>query len=172
MAIIQISAPAQSSVHHGIYVSQFRAGRSAERRQSRSGAAQAVSLDLDAHVQSAVPRRGQRVRPRAPAGVRNFARCRPTICAFASVSATAFSTTRRTFWCMRAISGCSCSQKASPTCIPTFLDVGVGCGRWAHWLRDYNFRGRRFAGSYVGVDIDEEAIAWCRQHYDADRFRF
>jgi ubiquinone/menaquinone biosynthesis C-methylase UbiE len=52
------------------------------------------------------------------------------------------------------------------------LDVGVGCGRWAHWLRDYNFRGRRFAGSYVGVDIDEEAIAWCRQHYDADRFRF
>jgi SAM-dependent methyltransferase len=51
------------------------------------------------------------------------------------------------------------------------LDIGVGCGRWAHWLRDYNFRGRRFAGSYVGVDIDEEAIAWCRKNYD-DRFRF
>jgi len=44
------------------------------------------------------------------------------------------------------------------------LDIGVGCGRWAHWLRDYNFRGRRFAGSYVGIDIDEEAIAWCRQN--------
>jgi SAM-dependent methyltransferase len=52
------------------------------------------------------------------------------------------------------------------------LDIGVGCGRWAHWLRDYNFRGRRFAGTYVGVDIDEEAIAWCRGHYDPERFRF
>jgi SAM-dependent methyltransferase len=52
------------------------------------------------------------------------------------------------------------------------LDVGVGCGRWAHWLRDYNFRGRRFTGSYIGVDIDEEAIAWCQQNYDAERFRF
>jgi SAM-dependent methyltransferase len=52
------------------------------------------------------------------------------------------------------------------------LDIGVGCGRWAHWLRDYDFRGRRFTGTYVGVDIDEEALAWCREHYDAERFRF
>jgi SAM-dependent methyltransferase len=52
------------------------------------------------------------------------------------------------------------------------IRIGVGCGRWAHWLRDYNFRGRRFAGSYVGIDIDEEAIAWCRANYDAERFRF
>jgi ubiquinone/menaquinone biosynthesis C-methylase UbiE len=52
------------------------------------------------------------------------------------------------------------------------LDIGVGCGRWAHWLRDYNFRGRQFTGTYVGVDIDEEAIAWCQKHYDAERFRF
>lgn len=51
------------------------------------------------------------------------------------------------------------------------LDIGVGCGRWAHWLRDYNFRGRRFSGTYVGIDIDGEAIAWCRKNYD-DRFRF
>ena len=27
------------------------------------------------------------------------------------------------------------------------LDIGVGCGRWAHWLRDYNFSGRRFSGT-------------------------
>jgi len=53
-----------------------------------------------------------------------------------------------------------------------FLDVGVGCGRWAHWLRDYNFRGRRFSGTYVGVDIDPEAIAWCKTAFDAERFRF
>jgi SAM-dependent methyltransferase len=54
----------------------------------------------------------------------------------------------------------------------TVLDIGSGCGRWAHWLRDYNFRGRRFSGTYIGIDIDAEAIAWCEQHFDADRFRF
>ena len=52
------------------------------------------------------------------------------------------------------------------------LDIGSGCGRWAHWLHDYNFRGRRFTGTYVGIDIDGEAIAWCEKHYDAERFRF
>ena len=52
------------------------------------------------------------------------------------------------------------------------VDIGVGCGRSAHWLRDYNFRGRRFAGSYVGVDIDGEAIDWCRRNYDPACFRF
>jgi SAM-dependent methyltransferase len=52
------------------------------------------------------------------------------------------------------------------------LDIGVGCGRWAHWLRDYNFRGRYFDGHYVGIDIDGEAIEWCQAHYDAERFRF
>ena len=54
----------------------------------------------------------------------------------------------------------------------TMLDIGSGCGRWAHWLRDYNFRGRRFTGTYIGIDIDAEAIAWCEQHYDAECFRF
>jgi SAM-dependent methyltransferase len=52
------------------------------------------------------------------------------------------------------------------------LDIGSGCGRWAHWLRDCNFRGRRYSGLYVGVDIDAEAIEWCRENYDAERFRF
>ena len=51
------------------------------------------------------------------------------------------------------------------------LDIGVGCGRWAHWLRDYNFRGRQFTGTYVGVDIDEEAIAWCQNHYEEANIR-
>ncbi len=54
----------------------------------------------------------------------------------------------------------------------TIVDIGSGCGRWAHWLRDYNFRGRTFTGRYIGVDIDAEAIAWCEQHFDAERFRF
>jgi 2-polyprenyl-3-methyl-5-hydroxy-6-metoxy-1,4-benzoquinol methylase len=52
------------------------------------------------------------------------------------------------------------------------LDIGVGCGRWAHWMRDCNFRGRRYCGAYVGVDIDGEVIAWCQKNYDAERFRF
>jgi SAM-dependent methyltransferase len=52
------------------------------------------------------------------------------------------------------------------------MDIGSGCGRWAHWLRDYDFQGLRFTGRYVGIDIDAEAIAWCEKHYDAERFRF
>src|SRR5690606_30209220 len=52
------------------------------------------------------------------------------------------------------------------------LDIGVGCGRWAHWMRDYNFRGRTYTGQYVGIDIDGDAIEYCRAHYDAERFRF
>ena len=54
----------------------------------------------------------------------------------------------------------------------TIVDIGSGCGRWAHWLRDYNFRGRTFTGRYIGIDIDAEAIAWCEKHFDAERFRF
>ncbi len=54
----------------------------------------------------------------------------------------------------------------------SIVDIGSGCGRWAHWLRDYNFRGRTFTGRYIGVDIDAEAIAWCEKHYDAERFSF
>jgi SAM-dependent methyltransferase len=54
----------------------------------------------------------------------------------------------------------------------TVVDIGSGCGRWAHWLRDYNFRGRTFTGRYIGIDIDAEAIAWCEKHFDAERFRF
>ena len=52
------------------------------------------------------------------------------------------------------------------------LDIGVGCGRWGHWLRDYNFRGRRFTGTYVGIDIDPEQIEWCGKNFDVERFRF
>ncbi len=71
----------------------------------------------------------------------------------------------RDFWMFVFTEGLANAQS-------NILDIGSGCGRWAHWLRDYNFRGRRFTGTYVGIDIDAEAIAWCEKHYDPERFRF
>jgi SAM-dependent methyltransferase len=29
-----------------------------------------------------------------------------------------------------------------------------------------------FSGRYVGVDIDEESLHWCRQNFDSERFSF
>ena len=53
----------------------------------------------------------------------------------------------------------------------TILEIGVGCGRFAHILRDFSYYDLSFTGQYIGVDIDEEALAWCRQSFDK-RFRF
>jgi SAM-dependent methyltransferase len=52
------------------------------------------------------------------------------------------------------------------------VDIGVGCGRYAHHLRDFYFRGQRFNGKYIGIDIDEEALSWCREHFDEEMFSF
>lgn len=52
------------------------------------------------------------------------------------------------------------------------VDIGVGCGRYAHVLRDLDFYGERYTGSYTGVDIDDELLAWCRGAFPSDRFRF
>jgi SAM-dependent methyltransferase len=54
----------------------------------------------------------------------------------------------------------------------TIIDIGSGCGRTAHILRDYSSISDRFNGSYVGIDIDAEMIAWCNSHFDSRRFRF
>jgi SAM-dependent methyltransferase len=54
----------------------------------------------------------------------------------------------------------------------TIVDIGSGCGRTAHFLRDYSSGTSRFTGTYIGIDIDEEMIAWCRANFDAPRFRF
>jgi SAM-dependent methyltransferase len=50
------------------------------------------------------------------------------------------------------------------------LDVGCGLGRMAAPLVNY-FRGK---GRYEGLDVEEDAIRWCRQHIGADHpnFRF
>lgn len=54
----------------------------------------------------------------------------------------------------------------------TIVDLGCGCGRQAHHLRDLFFYGQYFRGRYYGVDIDREALDWCRKNFDADRFTF
>jgi SAM-dependent methyltransferase len=54
----------------------------------------------------------------------------------------------------------------------TIVDIGCGCGRTAHQLRDFHYLDTRFSGRYIGIDVDEEALAWCRAHFDAPRFTF
>lgn len=54
----------------------------------------------------------------------------------------------------------------------TIVDIGCGCGRYAQPLRDYRFKSERFSGKYVGIDIDEEMLGWCRDNYDEKRFTF
>ena len=54
----------------------------------------------------------------------------------------------------------------------TVVDIGCGCGRYAHPLRDYRFKSERFSGKYIGIDIDEEMLKWCSRNYDSERFSF
>jgi SAM-dependent methyltransferase len=54
----------------------------------------------------------------------------------------------------------------------TIVDIGCGCGRFAHPLRDYQFKYETFSGRYVGIDIDEEMLNWCRANFDRTRFEF
>ena len=54
----------------------------------------------------------------------------------------------------------------------TVMDIGSGCGRQAHFLRDLEFHGINFKGRYIGIDIDTEALAWCRSHFNSDHFTF
>jgi SAM-dependent methyltransferase len=54
----------------------------------------------------------------------------------------------------------------------TIVDIGCGCGRYTHHLRDYRFGSERFSGKYIGIDIDEEMLNWCRANFDSERFEF
>lgn len=54
----------------------------------------------------------------------------------------------------------------------TVVDIGCGCGRYAHHMRDYVFKDETFSGRYIGIDIDQEMLEWCRTHFDAERFAF
>lgn len=53
------------------------------------------------------------------------------------------------------------------------LDIGCGCGRYASVLAGTRLSGAvDFRGTYTGVDVDPEMIAWCRRHFPPERFMF
>jgi SAM-dependent methyltransferase len=52
------------------------------------------------------------------------------------------------------------------------VELGCGCGRRTHLLRDFKFQDRTYTGRYLGIDIDGEMLDWCRSHFDAERFEF
>ena len=51
------------------------------------------------------------------------------------------------------------------------VELGCGCGRLARPLRDPPW-SPWFEGTYVGVDIDNEMIEYCRNNFSAERFEF
>ncbi len=51
------------------------------------------------------------------------------------------------------------------------VELGCGCGRVARPLRDPPW-SPWFEGTYVGVDIDNEMIEYCRNNFPAGRFQF
>ncbi len=52
------------------------------------------------------------------------------------------------------------------------VDIGSGVGKSAVALRDHQYMGSHFRGSYHGFDVDPEMVAWCRAHFPSDRFQF
>jgi ubiquinone/menaquinone biosynthesis C-methylase UbiE len=54
----------------------------------------------------------------------------------------------------------------------TIVDIGCGCGRFAHHLRDFRYLDTRFHGRYIGIDIDQEMLDWCMRNFDSERFEF
>jgi SAM-dependent methyltransferase len=54
----------------------------------------------------------------------------------------------------------------------TIVDIGCGCGRYTHHLRDHKFKDQTFTGKYIGIDIDDEMLEWCRRNFDVERFEF
>jgi SAM-dependent methyltransferase len=47
------------------------------------------------------------------------------------------------------------------------VEIGCGCGRVAHHLRNEWFKG-----TYVGIDIDEELLAWDSSNFPKEKFTF
>lgn len=53
------------------------------------------------------------------------------------------------------------------------VDIGCGCGRKTLTLKLYSAQGgSRFTGTYLGIDIDEEMLAYCAKAFPPPQFRF
>jgi SAM-dependent methyltransferase len=76
-----------------------------------------------------------------------------------------FLTTAPPFWFAAALKGWINLQS-------NIVDIGVGCGRSAIFLRDWGFYGEKYTGQFLGIDIDDEMLTWCRTNYPAKNFRF
>jgi ubiquinone/menaquinone biosynthesis C-methylase UbiE len=76
-----------------------------------------------------------------------------------------FLTTAPPFWFAAALKGWINLQS-------NIIDIGVGCGRSAVFLRNWSFYGERYTGQFLGIDIDDEMLDWCRANYPAKNFRF
>lgn len=48
------------------------------------------------------------------------------------------------------------------------LEIGSGCGRFAYALKHVG----AYAGTYNGVDVDEEMVQWCQANLEDGRTRF
>jgi SAM-dependent methyltransferase len=53
----------------------------------------------------------------------------------------------------------------------SILELGSGCGRVTAGLKNFDWHGHRYSGSYTGLDVDEELVAWCRANYPPN-YRF
>jgi SAM-dependent methyltransferase len=51
------------------------------------------------------------------------------------------------------------------------VELGCGCGRIARPLKDPPWNPW-FEGTYIGVDIDDEMIEYCRSNFPVERFKF
>ena len=52
------------------------------------------------------------------------------------------------------------------------VEIGCGYGRKAYHLLNYELQGQRFSGTYHGVDIDEELLAFARKKFPAPQYSF
>lgn len=48
------------------------------------------------------------------------------------------------------------------------VELGCGCGRMLRPL----YESSTFRGNYVGIDVDDEMLEWCRRHYKKENFSY
>lgn len=54
------------------------------------------------------------------------------------------------------------------TNLSNIVEIGCGCGRMLRPL----YESSKFQGKYVGIDVDDEMLEWCRRHYNKENFSY